>query len=78
MMYKKAGEFDIFVDDDLECFSISVSIGDSTGLVVTLYLLAMDTEGLICLMAMKILRCFTGRFTELSESELPNSMVTEM
>ena len=38
----------------------------------------MSRDGSRSLRAAKILRCFTGRFTELSDSELPNSTVTEV
>ena len=35
-----------------------------------------DIEGSRILKTANKLRCFTGRFTELSESKLPNSTVT--
>ena len=53
----------------------SVPIGNSWGLVMTLSLMAIDAEESRILIAMKIFLCFTGRFTEFSNSELPNYMV---
>ena len=49
-----------------------VPIGNSTGLVMTLSFMVMKTEGSSNLMVIKILRCFTRRFTMFSDSELPN------
>ena len=40
---------------------------------MTLSLLVMEAAGSMSLIAMKIFLCFTGRFTEFSDSELPNS-----
>ena len=53
----------------------SVLIGNSLGLVMTLSLMVIDAEGSRSLIARKIFLCFTGRFTEFSYSELPNSTV---
>ena len=39
-------------------------------------LIAMNSDGSRSLRAVNNTRCFTGRFTELFDSELPNSMVT--
>ena len=53
----------------------SVPIGNSLELVMTLFLMVIDAEGSRRLIARKIFLCFTGRFTEFSDSELPNSTV---
>ena len=53
----------------------SVPIGNSRGLVMNLSLMVIEVDGSSSLMAMKIFRCFTGRFTEFSDSELPSSAV---
>jgi len=53
----------------------SVSIGNSRGLVMTLSFMVMEADGSSSLIAMKIFRCYTGRFTEFSDSELLNSTV---
>ena len=53
----------------------SVSIGNSRGLVMTLFFMVVEVDESSSLMAMEIFRCFTGRFTEFSDSELPNSTV---
>lgn len=39
-------------------------------------LVMMEKEGSRILSAANSLRCFTGRLTEFSESEVPNSMMT--
>ena len=52
-----------------------VPIGNVTKLVVTLSFIVMEAEGSSSLMAIKILRCFTGRFTVFSDSEFLNSSV---
>ena len=39
-------------------------------------LIVMDSDGSRRLRAVNNLRCFTGRFTDLSDSELPDSTVT--
>lgn len=54
----------------------AVPIGNSVGLVITLSPMMMDAEGSSRLRTIKILQCFTGRFTVLPESELPNAMMT--
>ena len=41
-------------------------------------IVVIDVGGSRSLSRAYSLRCFTGRFTELSESELPNSMMTGM
>ena len=51
----------------------SVPSGNSTGLVMTLSFIVMETEGSSSLMTIEILRCFTRKFTVLSDLELPNS-----
>ena len=53
----------------------SVPIGNYCGFVMTLSLMMIDADGSRSLMAMKIFLCFTGRLTEFSDSELPNSTV---
>ena len=53
-------------------------IGDSPGWFKVVSLIVMDRDGSKHLRAAKSLRCFAGRFTELSDSELPNSTVTGM
>ena len=55
-----------------------VPIGNVTKLVVTLSFIVMEAEGSSSLMTIKILRCFTGRFTLFPESELPNSIVVRV
>ena len=68
-------KFGLFVSDDVECFVCS-SIENFTGLVIILSPIVMEAEGLRILRAIKVLRCFTGRFTVLTESKRPNSIVT--
>ena len=53
-----------------------VPIGNSPGWLKVVLLIVMDKEGSRSFRAAKSLRCLTGRFTELSESELPNLTVT--
>ena len=53
----------------------SVPIGNSLGVVMTLSLMVIDAEESRSLIARKIFLCFTGRFTEFFDSELPNSTV---
>ena len=53
----------------------TVPIGDSCGFVITLSLIVIEADGSRSLMTMKIFRCFTGRLTEFSDSELPSSTV---
>ena len=56
----------------------SVPIGNCCGVVMTLSLIVIEADGSRSLMAMKIFQCFTGRLTEFSDSELPNSTVMEV
>ena len=56
----------------------SVSIGNSRGLVMALFFMVVKVDESSSLMAMKIFRYFTGRFTEFSDLELPNSKVVGM
>ena len=53
----------------------SVPIGNSFGLVMTLSLMVIVAEGSRNLIARKLFLCFTGKCTEVSDSELPNSTV---
>ena len=53
----------------------SVPIGNYSGFVMTFHLIVMEADRSSSLIAMKILQCYTRRFTEFSESELPNSTV---
>ena len=53
-----------------------VPVWNSTGLVITLSPMVMEAEGSNILMVIQNLRCFTGRFTVLHDSEVPNSTVT--
>ena len=54
----------------------SVSIGNSPGWLKVFSSMLIDVDESRSLIAVKSLRCFTGIFTVLSESELPNLMVT--
>ena len=56
----------------------SVPIGNYFGCVITLSLIVIEADGSRSLIAMKIILCFTGRLTEFSDSELPNSKVIEV
>ena len=56
-----------FIDDNIEIFPRRLKV---------VSLIVMDSDGSRSLRAANSLRYFTGRFTELSNSELPNSMVT--
>ena len=56
----------------------SVPLGNSKELVITLSPMVIEVEGSNSLRAIKILRCFTGRFTLFPESELPNSIVVRV
>ena len=72
---KKRGNF-IFLSVITSKYSVySVPIGNSVGLVMTLSLMVIDAERSRSLIARNIFLCFTGRFTEVSDSELPNSTV---
>ena len=51
-------------------------IGNSSGWLKVVSLIVMDKEGSRILRAANSSRCLTGRFTEFSESELPNSTVS--
>ena len=53
-----------------------VPIGNSLGWLIVVSLMVMEIDGSKTFKAANNFRCFTGRFTELSESELPNSTVT--
>ena len=52
----------------------SVPIGNYCGFVINLSLVVIEADGSRSLMAMNFL-CFTGRLTDFSDSELPNSTV---
>ena len=56
----------------------SVPMGNSKELVITLSPMVIEVEGSNSLRAIKILLCFTGRFTLFPESELPNSIVVRV
>ena len=51
----------------------AVSTGNSLGWLIVVSLMVMEIDGSKTFKAANNFRCFTGRFTELSESELPNS-----
>ena len=53
-----------------------VPVWNSTELVITLSPMVMEAEGSNILMVIQNLRYFTGRFTVLYDSEVPNSTVT--
>ena len=57
-------------------FVYLVPIGIYPGRLMVMSLIMMDGEGSRSLRAANNLRCFTGRFTKLSDSELPNSTLT--
>ena len=58
-------------------FSVcEVPIGNSPGWLKVVLLIVMNKEGSRRFRVAKRVRCLRGRFTELSESELPNSTVT--
>ena len=51
-------------------------IGNFSGWLKVVSLIVMDRDGSRSLKAVNSLRCFLGRFTELSDSEFSNSTVT--
>ena len=51
-------------------------IGDSPGWLIVVSLMVMEIDGSRSFKVANNSRCFAGRFTELSESELPNLAVT--
>ena len=54
----------------------AVPIGDSPGWLIVVSLMVMEIDGSRIFKVANNFRCFMGRFTELSESELPNFAVT--
>ena len=53
-----------------------VLIGNSPGWLIVMPLMVMEINGSRSFKAANSFRYFTGRFTELSALELPNSMLT--
>ena len=76
VMDEKAGITWFLIDDNVEFSVYVVPIGNSPGWLKVVSLILMDRDESRSLRAVKSLRCFTGIFTELSDSELPNSTVT--
>ena len=54
----------------------AVSTGNSLGWLIVVSLMVIEIDVSKTFKAANNIRCFTGTFTELSESELPNSTVT--
>ena len=75
MVDEETGEFGFLSAMTSKDSVYAVPIGNSRGFVITLSLIVIEVDGSRRLMAMKIVRCFTGRLTEFSDSELPNSTV---
>ena len=76
MMYEETRKFCLLIRDNIKVFGIFCSHRNfSFGLVTTLSLMVIDAEESRSLIARNIFLCFTGRFTEFSDSELPNSAV---
>ena len=75
MVYEETRIFGFLIRDDIKVFGVFCAHWKFLGFVMTLSLMVMDAEGSRSLIAMKIFLCLTGRFTEFSDSELPNSTV---
>ena len=55
-----------------------MSVDNSPGWLKVVSLIVIDKDGSRSVRTVKSLRCFTEKFTELSDLELPNSTVTEV
>ena len=75
MMNEETGELFLWSAMTSNESVYSVPNWNSKALVMTLFLIVMEADMSSSLMAMKIFRCFTGRFTEFSDSKLSNSTV---
>ena len=74
-MDEETRKFCLFISIDVEVFGVFGSHRKFLRVGDDFFLMVMETEGSKSLIAMKICLCFNGRFTEFSDSELPNSTV---
>ena len=75
MMNEETREFCLFISDDVEVFGVFGAHRKFLRIRDDFIFDGDGSGGSKILIAMKIFLCFTGRFTEFSESELSNSTV---
>ena len=75
MVDEKTGELVFLSVMTSKDSAYAVPIGNFCGFVIILSLIVIEADESRSLMVMKICRCFTGRLTECSDSQLPNSTV---